>query len=79
VTVWTPAMFSSGTMCALPSVSKIRLEDEKIAADLFIYFNDVQVTGNLAQECDAAARQGASTVNNLRVQDAPQKRRFGEQ
>jgi hypothetical protein len=64
---------------ALPWVSKVRLEDGKIAADLFTYVDDVRVTGNLARECDAATRRAASTVNGLGVQDAPRKRRFGEQ
>ena len=41
----------------LPWVSKIRLEDGKIAADLFIYVDDVRVTGNTARECDAATRR----------------------
>jgi hypothetical protein len=64
---------------ALPWVSKIRLSDNKIAADLFISVDDVRVTRNLTQECDAAARRAASVVNHLGVQDAPRKRRFGKQ
>jgi hypothetical protein len=63
----------------LPWVSKVRLEDGRIAADLFIYVDDVRVTGNSDKECDAAARRAASIVKDLGVQDAPQKKRFGEQ
>jgi hypothetical protein len=64
---------------SLPWVSKIRIEDGKIAADLFIYVDDVRITGNSAKECNAAARRAASIVNDLGVQDAPRKRRFGAQ
>jgi hypothetical protein len=64
---------------ALPWVSKVRIEDGRIAADLFIYVDDVRVTGNLAKECDGAVRRAASTVNALGVQDAPRKRGFAEQ
>ena len=60
-------------------MSKIRLDDGRIAVDLFIYVDDVRVTGNTSRECDSAARQAACTVNHLGVQDAPRKRRFGKQ
>jgi hypothetical protein len=63
----------------LPWVSKVRLDDGKIAADLFIYVDDVRVTGNTAKKCDAAVRRAASTVNWLGVQDVPRKQRFRKQ
>lgn len=40
----------------LPWVSKIRLEDGMIAADLFIYVNDVRLTGSSSEECGQAER-----------------------
>jgi hypothetical protein len=52
---------------SLPWVSKVRLSDNKIAANLFIYVDDVRVTGNSTQECDVAARRASSVVNNLGV------------
>jgi hypothetical protein len=64
---------------ALPWVSKIRIQDGKIAADLFIYVDDVRVTGNSAKECDDATCQAASTANALGVQDPPPKRQIAEQ
>jgi hypothetical protein len=65
---------------SLPWVSKIWLEDGRIAADLFIYVDhDVRITGNLAKECGAVARRAASVAHHLGVQDAPRKHRFGEQ
>jgi hypothetical protein len=68
---------SEGYAPSLPWVSKIRFEDGCIAADLFIYVDDVRVTGNSKKECDAAARRAASVANGLGVQDAPRKMRFG--
>jgi hypothetical protein len=64
---------------SLPWVSKIRIDDGKIAADLFICVDDVRLTGNSAKKCDAASRRAGSVVNDLGVQDAPRKKRFGEQ
>jgi hypothetical protein len=60
-------------------VSKIRVDDGNIAANLFIYVDDVRITGNSAKECDAAAQRAVSVANDLWVQDAPRKQRFGEQ
>jgi hypothetical protein len=39
-------------------VSKVRLNDGKIAADLFIYVDDVRVTGNTAKECNVIKQGG---------------------
>lgn len=60
----------------LPWVSKIRLEDGKIACDLFIYVDDGRVTGPTKDECWKATRQAASRLNSLGVQEAPRKRRW---
>ena len=35
----------------LPWVSNIRLGDGRIAADLFIYVDDVRLTGSSSEEC----------------------------
>ena len=61
----------------LPWVWKIRSEDGKIAADLFIYVDDVRLTGSSAEECRQAGRRTASVANSLGIQDAARKRRFG--
>ena len=63
----------------LPWVSKIRLDDGRIAADLFIYVDDVRLTGSSAEECRQAGRRAASVANSLGIQDAARKRRFGSQ
>jgi hypothetical protein len=63
----------------LPWVSKVRLEDGKIAADLFIYVDDVRLTGSSSKECREAGRRAASVANSLGIQDAARKRRFGSQ
>ena len=64
---------------SLPWVSKIRLDDGRIAADLFIYVDDVRLTGSSSDECREAGRQAASIANSLGIQDAARKRRFGSQ
>jgi hypothetical protein len=61
---------------SLPWVSKIRLEDGRIAADLFIYVDDVRLTGSTSKECRDAGRRAASIANSLGIQDAARKRRF---
>jgi hypothetical protein len=58
-----------------PWVSKFRSDDEKIAADLFIFVDDLCPTGSSRKEAWAAARRAASTLNHLGIQDAPRKRR----
>jgi hypothetical protein len=62
---------------SLPWVSKVRLNDGKIAADLFIYVDDVRVTGSTAKECNQARGRAASIANSLGIQDAPRKARCG--
>jgi hypothetical protein len=64
---------------SLPWVSKVRIEDGKIAADLFIYVDDVRLTGSSSKECREAGRRAASVANSLGIQDAARKRRFGSQ
>jgi hypothetical protein len=59
---------------SLSWVSKIR-EDGRVAADLFIYMDDLRPTGPDAEECWRAARKGEATCNHLGIQDAPRKRR----
>jgi hypothetical protein len=62
---------------SLPWLSKIRVEDGKIAADLFIYVDDVRVTGNSAKECDAATRRAASVANDLGSRTPPESGDLG--
>jgi hypothetical protein len=62
---------------SLPWVSKVRLSDGRIAADLYIYVDDVRLTGSSAKECRQAGRRAASVANSLGIQDAARKRRFG--
>jgi hypothetical protein len=59
---------------SLSWVSKIR-EEVRVAADLFIYMDDLRPTGPDAEECWLAAMNGAATCNHLGIQDAPRKRR----
>jgi hypothetical protein len=58
-----------------PWVYKVRLEDGRIAADLFIFVDDLRPTGPSQKEAWLAARQAASTLNYLGIQVAPRKRR----
>jgi hypothetical protein len=58
-----------------PWVSKIRSADGKIAADLFIFVDDLRPTGPSRSEAWGAARRAASVLNHLGIQDAPRKRR----
>jgi hypothetical protein len=64
---------------ALPWVSKIRLSDGQIAADLFVYVDDARTTGATEEECVQATRRVASVLNSLGIQDAPRKRRWASQ
>jgi hypothetical protein len=57
-------------------VSKIRVVDNTVAADIFIYVNDARITGPTEEECWAATRQAASRVNSLGIQEAARKRRW---
>jgi hypothetical protein len=62
---------------SIPWVSKIRLEDGNIAADLFLYVDDGRLTGNSQDEVNQATRVATSRLQKLGVQDAPRKRRWG--
>jgi hypothetical protein len=53
----------------------LRLDDGRIAADLFIFVDDLRPTGPNYKDAWKAARQAASTLNTLGIQDAPRKRR----
>jgi hypothetical protein len=50
-------------------------EDGQVAADLFIYMDDVRPTGPDAEECWRDSRRAASVCNQLGIQDAPRKKR----
>jgi hypothetical protein len=58
-----------------PWVYKVRSNDGRIAADLFIFVDDLRPTGPSKREAWLAARQAASRLNFLGIQDAPRKRR----
>jgi hypothetical protein len=58
-----------------PWVYKMRSDDGRIAADLFIFVDDLRPTGPSKREAWLAARQAASRLNFLGIQDAPRKRR----
>jgi hypothetical protein len=58
-------------------VSKIRKEDGRVAADLFIYIDDFRPTAPYEEECWQAARKTGSTLNLLGLQEAPRKCRPG--
>jgi hypothetical protein len=60
---------------ALPWLSKIRLTDGTIAAGLFVYVDDVRITGATTKDdCWAARRQGESIFNSLGIQEWPSRR-----
>jgi hypothetical protein len=63
----------------LPWVRKVRLEDGGIAADLFIFVDDLRPTGLSRKEAWQAARRAASKLNYLGIQDAPRKQRGSSQ
>jgi hypothetical protein len=62
-----------------PWVHKIRLDDGRIAADLFIFVDDLRPTGSSRKEAWLAARRAASKLNWLGIQDAPRKCRDSSQ
>eukprot|EP00980_Cylindrotheca_fusiformis_P026387 scaffold16048_cov85-Cylindrotheca_fusiformis.AAC.1 len=68
---------SKGYDPSLPWVSKIRIDDGEIACDLFIYVDDGRVTAPSEDECWKATRQAASVLNDLGIQEAARKRRWG--
>jgi hypothetical protein len=74
--VWLNLPGSEDYDPTLPWVSKVRMSDCKIAADLFIYVDDAHSTGSNYEESRMAARRRtASTFNYLGIQDAARKRR----
>jgi hypothetical protein len=60
----------------LPWVSKIRLTDGTIAADLFVYVDDARITGATKDDCCTATCQAGSIFNSLGIQEAARKRRW---
>jgi hypothetical protein len=58
-----------------PWVYKLRLDDRRIAADLFIFVDDLRPTGPSRKEAWLAAWRAASKLNYLGIQGAPRKRR----
>jgi hypothetical protein len=50
-----------------PWVHKVRLEDGRIAADLFIFVDDLRPTGSSRKEAWLAARRAASILNYLGI------------
>jgi hypothetical protein len=62
----------------LPWVSKVR-EDGHIAADLFIFVDDLRPAGPGSKICWQAARRAGSVLSWLGIQDASRKRRDSSQ
>jgi hypothetical protein len=65
---------------SLPWVSKVRanpngLDHEVIASDVFIYVDDVRITGPTELDCWSAAQRVSCTLTHLGIQDAARKRR----
>ena len=60
---------------SLPWVSKVRLSDGAIAADIFIYVDDLRITGLSKEEAWRACHRISSILCWLGLQDATRKRR----
>jgi hypothetical protein len=58
-----------------PWVAKYQMEEGVLAADLFIFVDDLRPTGPSREDAWKAARKAASTLSFLGIQDAPRKRR----
>ena len=56
-----------------PWVYKLRLNDGRMVADLFIFMDDLRPTESSQKEAWLAARQAASKLNFLGIQDARRK------
>lgn len=67
---------SKGYDPRLPWVSKIRLSDGKIACDIFIYVDDLRITGPTKNEAWEAAHRVGCGLFWLGVQDTSRKRRY---
>jgi hypothetical protein len=63
----------------LPWVSKIRKNGRIIAANLFIFVNDLRPTGPGSKECWRASRRAGSVRKWLGIQDASRKRKDSSQ
>jgi hypothetical protein len=55
---------------SLARVAKVR-EEDRVAADLFIYMDDLRPMGPDAEECWRASWKAASVCNHLGIQNAP--------
>jgi hypothetical protein len=62
----------------LPWISKVRVDGRKIVADLFTFMDDFHPTGPRKKEVWLVGHRAASTLNQLGIQDALQKRRDKE-
>jgi hypothetical protein len=60
-------------------VSKMRVNDGKVVADLFIYVDDGRFTALSKDKNWHAARQATSRLNELGIQEAPRKMRWYSQ
>ena len=58
-----------------PWVYKLRWSDRMIACDVFIYVDDLRITGMTRRDAWIACRKVTSVLSYLGVQDAPRKRR----
>jgi hypothetical protein len=58
-------------------VFKVRKEDGRVSADLFIYIDNFRPTAPSEQECWQASRKAGSTLNFLVLQESPRKYRPG--
>ena len=58
-----------------PHVMKWDAIDERIAADLLAFVDDLRVSGLSVEEAWQVARQVASRLQYLGIKDAPRKRR----
>jgi hypothetical protein len=62
-----------------PWVYKMRLNDGRITANLFIFVDNLCPTGPSQKEAWLLARRAASKLNFLGIQDAPRKRQDSSQ
>ena len=70
---------SPGYDPSLAWVAKIRREDGAVAGDVFIYVDDLRVTGPDRVTCEQGMRRAACVMNTHGVQDASRKRREASQ